>query len=874
VILLFNYKFEDVYLGDDIVFALGKDKCLYGVGISNDCQISNYDEWDNMCIPTLQEIHSINDVKQVNFYSSSTFILKNDGTVWVCGQNYSGFFGFGNRLDIRNKFVQIPGATNIKKICVNSACLFLLKNDGTVWVCGQNGYGQLGLGHTNIIDVITQVPNIVAKDICCGREHALILKEDGSIWTCGNNYNGQLGYGDTITIPSKNVFTKVTNVSEVKEIYCGELSNYIIKNDGTVWVCGFNNFGQLGNGNTRSIYLFNKINVSNVKKIVAGTNTAYMLKNDGTVWSCGRNNVGQLGFNDTTNRSTFTQIPNIVAKDIECGPSCFVVIKEDGTAFCCGSISMQLGVANTNGYNYVRTLTQISNISNVKSIYVGTSSGFVITNDEKLLSCGTNDHGQLGIPFYNKYREFVKLNIDNIKKVYYSPSSYFILVLKNDNTLWAKGANWEGQFGTGNYNDAPEFIQIMNDVADTYVAEDYYMYNLYVKKLDGSIWSCGGNYCGEGGLGENISETLNFMQVDIDNVRDIYIGEECTFFVKEDGSLWGCGWTGYGQLGTGVDPDEVTETYNITQIPNMNNVKKLSCGSCFTFAIKEDGTLWGCGWNYDGCLGLGDEIDRYEFVQVPNINNVKDVKCSYDSTFILKNDNTVWACGDNYNGQLGLGDTNKKNVFTKVMDNAKSLEYIFNGISFISKNDGSVYGAGWSGHGELGIGNFNVINNTFVKINELSSENLKYIKQYNSCTIALYNDGIAYFTGDNEYNKSGFHQSLSVNEYFNKFTEYKLPDSFNKYDMIINNENVNVNHGYCGSGHEVLITEDGRIFIRGNNEHGQLGLGDKIDRDEYVELDKEINHIKAVREITIIKKRGEYYVTGKYVDDDFEKYDL
>ena len=33
-----------------------------------------------------------------------------------------------------------------------------------------------------------------------------------------------------------------------------------------------------------------------------------ILKNDGTVWSCGRNNFGQLGLGDTINRTTFTQI--------------------------------------------------------------------------------------------------------------------------------------------------------------------------------------------------------------------------------------------------------------------------------------------------------------------------------------------------------------------------------------------------------------------------------------------------------------------------------------------------------------------------------------------------------------------------------------
>ena len=38
------------------------------------------------------------------------------------------------------------------------------------------------------------------------------------------------------------------------------------------------------------------------------SNHSLILKNDGTLWGCGQNSYGQLGLGDNTDRNTFTQI--------------------------------------------------------------------------------------------------------------------------------------------------------------------------------------------------------------------------------------------------------------------------------------------------------------------------------------------------------------------------------------------------------------------------------------------------------------------------------------------------------------------------------------------------------------------------------------
>ena len=62
--------------------------------------------------------------------------------------------------------------------------------------------------------------------------------------------------------------------------------------------------------------------------------------------------------------------------------------------------------------------------------------------------------------------------------------------------------------------------------------------------------------------------------------------------------------------------------------------------------LKNDGTLWGCGRDYEGQLGLGDNSDRTTFTKITtNADDIKSVYCGGYHTFILKNDGTLWGCG-------------------------------------------------------------------------------------------------------------------------------------------------------------------------------------------------------------------------------------
>ena len=179
---------------------------------------------------------------------------------------------------------------------------------------------------------------------------------------------------------------------------------------------------------------------------------------------------------------------------------------------------------------------------------------------------------------------------------------------------------------------------------------------------------------------------------------------ESSYILKNDNTLWGCGWNDYGQLGLGDKTNRTTFTQITT---NTDNIKSIYCGGMHTIILKNDGTLWGCGWNKDGQLGLGDKDNRTTFTIIGiNSGNIKEIYSSGDHTIILKNDNTLWTCGYNDYGSLGLGDTNDRYIFTQITNNVDNVKLIWCGghHTLILKNDGTLWGCGYNIVGELGLG--------------------------------------------------------------------------------------------------------------------------------------------------------------------------
>jgi alpha-tubulin suppressor-like RCC1 family protein len=85
-----------------------------------------------------------------------TFIVKQDGTFWSCGYNYSGNLGLGDTTN-RNTFTMISSSLLYSNIYQVGVGILAKGLDNNLYGIGNNVYGTLGLINSNITYNFTQV---------------------------------------------------------------------------------------------------------------------------------------------------------------------------------------------------------------------------------------------------------------------------------------------------------------------------------------------------------------------------------------------------------------------------------------------------------------------------------------------------------------------------------------------------------------------------------------------------------------------------------------------------------------------------------------------------------------------------------------------
>lgn len=354
--------------------------------------------------------------------------------------------------------------------------VFICSGDGSM-TCGYNAYGQLGDGTTTANQNSVQVNSlsgIVA--VAAGQNHTLFLKNDSTVWACGRNYFGELGNGTTTVNNPNSIPIQVNSLTNIKAIAAGGQHSLFLKSDGTVWACGRNNEGQLGDGTTADkVSPVQLTSLNGIIAIIAGWSYSLFLKNDGTVWACGRNAEGQLGDGTTIQRNIPVQVTSLSGViSIAAGRDHSLFLKNNNTVWACGGNSNgQLGDGTVIQKN---TPVQVSNLTGIVAIAAGMGSissfgspgshSLFLKNDGTAWACGNNYSGQLGDgTTADKYIPTQVINLTGINAIAAGGSNNpfstgHSLFLRNDGTVWACGANMSGQLGDGTSTNRSTPVQV------------------------------------------------------------------------------------------------------------------------------------------------------------------------------------------------------------------------------------------------------------------------------------------------------------------------------------------------------------------------------------------------------------------------------
>jgi len=241
--------------------------------------------------------------------SSPTYIIQNDGSLWSSGRR--DFIGLGEGID------SVPLTRLMDSVVSVSSSghhTMVIKTDGSLWGWGDNYYGSIGDGGSGIsarrytpVKIMDSVVSVSA-----GSGHTAAITTDGSLWVWGRNNNGQVGNGksghrDDFNRTPEHSSTPEKIMDSVVSVSAGGEHTMAIKTDGSLWGWGGNDDGQVGNGTTTNQLTPIKI-MDSVAAVSASFGHTLALKTDGTLWAWGRNFYGQLGDGTNINKDTPIQI--------------------------------------------------------------------------------------------------------------------------------------------------------------------------------------------------------------------------------------------------------------------------------------------------------------------------------------------------------------------------------------------------------------------------------------------------------------------------------------------------------------------------------------------------------------------------------------
>ncbi|KAG2381988.1 hypothetical protein C9374_005780 [Naegleria lovaniensis] len=670
------------------------------------------------------------------------------------------------------------------------------------------------------------------RSLACGVEHVLFVLNNAArdVYGFGNNNYEQLGYGfSSLSVPTLLPISTLQsiNVDKVFAVHYSSFATEETSNNLYGW--GDNTFGMMG-------FVGSQIIISNatllsgsqtgnkytgVKKVVGYGRSLFVLTTSGQVFASGSNDQGVLGVNSNTFQiATPTPLAGISATvlDISIYRQGAMATTNDGSVYYWGNNDMNalcttqsptssILPVKINSDQFSPALTQ-----NIAQISLSYQHAMLLAQDQRTIYvCGDNTEGQLGMgtsPFVSTVNgaKFSNSTTPAGKSV----SSILTAATKNSFVLTTDGKLYTmGTIsGSGDtvYYTSPSLLQ---NIPSGIQLEHVYTSAGFVFATEhetGKTWAWGKNRSPYNFINPNIAidqfTPRMIPELSEVNVTSISIGygvvssttHSTVLFLSNDTlSLYAMGSNAYGQFGNN------NKTTNIQLIPTRNQyengsviIDSVNCGAIHTVmrAKRKSYTvdqydLFVMGGNSRGQIGLFNFDDIRATPLRTSQQNIKQVTAgefhtitvnietrggggSGVKTYITK----PYAAGDNSNGQIGLNALQQVSSFREV----GNLEQTSNGVFYNITDITAVYTGGKS-------------------------------------TFILTANG-TFVTGDNTYGQLGFNPSVNGTKFIVPVLNSNLPSNI-----------IKVAISRPTGGHVAILTSTGAVYVMGQNDKGQLGLG-------------------------------------------------
>jgi len=194
----------------------------------------------------------------------------------------------------------------------------------------------------------------------------------------------------------------------------------------------------------------------------------------------------------------------------------------------------------------------------------------------------------------------------------------------------------------------------------------------------GTLYGWGSNDNGQLGLGitGGIYDTPQIIDASTDWVY-VNAGTQSTFAINNSGELYVCGSStslngGGDQLGLGNTTTVIYNTLQSVANPSLSGWVKVWSKNTSTIALRNDGLLYGTGWNEFYQLGLTPNSEKSNFTLINSIGPWSDVSFGSYHTLGIKTNGTIYSWGtsltnNNLINPLGIGISTTAQIPTQII---------------------------------------------------------------------------------------------------------------------------------------------------------------------------------------------------------------